>query len=305
MRNDKIIRAPRNSAHPYMQLLREIPQDIRMTLEERGLLIYILSLVDHWTLDCAHLRRTQKIGEKKLLTILKKFQSLGYCEIQQVRDVGKFSHNNYLFHEKPISVEPPHTPCEPSGNFCRTVDTATQFLPDGAPGNFDPHTYRERIPNRENYNTPPIPPIENAAEPLAAKAADKRLPIQSIDSFSPETQQTAQQMIEVLKVAKPDYSVQGRALLQFLMFVDYMVRLDGRSHTTVCEVFTWAVADHFWCSKMFKPNPAKYLREKFDQLEMGMKAPPPSKPKKERKFSPSSDDNLAYQYLMEAESRAI
>ena len=108
-------------------------------------------------------------------------------------------------------------------------------------------------------------------------------------------------MVDELKKVNPEYNP-PRNLTKMLIQIDLMLRRDKRQFCQITDVFKWALADSFWSPNMFKPNPAKYLREKFDQLFMKMIAKPP---KKERKFAPCSDDNEALRIAKEMSARAI
>jgi hypothetical protein len=150
-------------------------------------------------------------------------------------------------------------------------------------------------------DTPPIPPPKEPAKAESAKASEmedlnskskrKRTP----SDFSPKIREVGEKLIQSLIRAKPDY-VPPKNLSAFLTEVDFLLRLDKRDPQKIYDVFNWALADSFWADKMFKPNPAKYLREKFDQLEMKMNAKPE---KKDRKFAPSSNDERSLKKMEE------
>ncbi len=82
--------------------------------------------------------------------------------------------------------------------------------------------------------------------------------------------------------------------------VDFLLRLDKRDAELLISVFSWALADSFWCDKMYKPNPAEYLRKQFDQLEMKMKAKPPVNPNQPDRRLREKDGSVsdAYKDLM-------
>lgn len=130
-------------------------------------------------------------------------------------------------------------------------------------------------------DTPPIPP--QVPKPVnAANAAEMESSLSSKSKreksdFPPKVRELGNQMINSLTRIKADY-VPPKNLTAFLTEVDFILRLDKRDPVKVLDVFNWALADSFWADKMFKPNPAKYLREKFDQLEMKMNAKPAAKP---------------------------
>lgn len=158
---------------------------------------------------------------------------------------------------------------------------------------------------------PPIPPSEKVLE---NKAPIGEMPAKAgeMDSSSsnqskkkqehfPEVLEVTDKIVQTLKESEPDYSP-PKNLDQIRSQVDFMIRLDKREPQKILDILAWALSDSFWRDKMFKPNPAKYLREKFLQLKNKMEAIPA---KKERKFLPSSDQKRAYELAQEMEDNAI
>lgn len=127
--------------------------------------------------------------------------------------------------------------------------------------------------------------VPTSPESKSAKASEVEVPKKRISSdFSPKIREVGQKILDLISQVKEDWPV-PKNLFPFLTQIDLMIRLDKRDPQKMQDVFAWALSDSFWCDKMIKPNPAKYLREKFDQLEMKMNAKPP---KKERRFAPCS-----------------
>ncbi len=125
------------------------------------------------------------------------------------------------------------------------------------------------------YISPPIPPQDPAA-PEAAKAAEvevKPRKKKEMSEFSPKIREVSQEMINTIIKHEPDY-VPPKNLAPFMTEVDFLLRLDKREPQKVYDVLNWALSDSFWRDKMFKPNPAKYLREKFLQLKNKMECKP-------------------------------
>lgn len=88
--------------------------------------------------------------------------------------------------------------------------------------------------------------------------------------FSSEINSIAEKMIAEMEVSKKGCK-KPSDLQQLKQQIDYMIRKDQRQPQDIIKVFCWAIHDEkFWRKHMFKPNPAKYLREKFDQLEVAM-----------------------------------
>lgn len=116
----------------------------------------------------------------------------------------------------------------------------------------------------------------------AAKAAETEnktavKPKKEKQSFTEKVHEVGDQLIDALIRTKPDYSP-PKNRSAFLTEIDFLLRLDKRDPQKILDVFNWALSDSFWADKMFKPNPSKYLRDKFDQLEMKMNAKPSVNP---------------------------
>lgn len=135
----------------------------------------------------------------------------------------------------------------------------------------------------------------------AAEAADKRNN-KSSKEFSKEVKDTCESMCSALKTVKDDYKTSPIAKMAMSVQIDLMMRVDKRTPEKILAVFLWAVSDSFWSAHVFKPNPAKYLREKFDQLEMKMNTKPAQKP---RKFLASSSHERAMEAMRKMDEDAI
>ncbi len=82
MSKEKIIirRAPRDGQHDSFKVLRKIPQDFSLSLQERGLLMYIMSFPDDWKTDIEIISKENNISENKTIKIINKLKKYGYCE---------------------------------------------------------------------------------------------------------------------------------------------------------------------------------------------------------------------------------
>lgn len=95
------IRAPRDSQHPYFMTARAVAQDMTLTLDERGLLWYILSLPDNWVAHPMHLGKVNGVKSKdKVYNLFKSLMKSGYCERKNLRKDGKHESTIYLFYEE-------------------------------------------------------------------------------------------------------------------------------------------------------------------------------------------------------------
>jgi len=171
-----------------------------------------------------------------------------------------------------------------------------------------PPTYIEKKAySKEEYNPLKVPvekpqpekpaPGQEPPSAMPAKAGEKR-----VKDLSPESAMTAVAFCAALQRRKPDFPIPPQKLFAIQTYVDFMLRLDKRDPDKIIDVLKWALADSFWADKLYKPNPAKYLREKFDQLEMKMNAVPEQK---QRRFAASSNDEKAKAIFDDMASRAI
>lgn len=140
-----------------------------------------------------------------------------------------------------------------------------------------------------------ISSLKVSEKPDAAKAADERV------EFSSEVKDLGKRMVAALNQANPHWLI-PKNLFHIMSQIHKMITKENRKPVDIWQVFDWTINDHFWMDKISKPNPAKYLRDKFGQLAGKMNAKPE---KKERKFAPSSDQDAAMKQMEEFMARAI
>lgn len=160
----------------------------------------------------------------------------------------------------------------------------------------------DAIPSSSSLKVPDEPLPAKAGE-MEDKTSSSEKPKRVKNDFTPRVREVGNQMINIIITHEPEYSP-PKNLAPFLTEVDFLLRTDKREPEKVYDVLNWALSDSFWRDKMFKPNPAKYLREKFLQLKNKMEAKP-TEPKKDRKFAPCSNDQNAIQKMEEMERRAL
>jgi hypothetical protein len=203
------------------------------------------------------------------------------------------------------NTKPPKTPLPTDPDLPKRANETcpNEHLTDAQMGNCIKDTPTIKTSTEEINTSLKVP-----SEPSAAKAAemDSKInfkPKREKKEYAPKVMEIGDQMIKSMTQIKPDYQP-SRNANSLLNEVDFMLRLDNRDPVMVMDVLNWAIGDSFWADKMFKPNPAKYLREKFDQLEMKMKAKPLIF-ERERKFAPSSNDARALEILKQMNATAI
>lgn len=283
-----IQRGKHDKENPYVMISKKMIRDKELSLKSKGVLCYLLSMCDTWQAHPKQVAAALGVGKDQIYSILAELLKLGYAFKREIKnEKGRFGNVIYEFFEERL----------PESERFKEKSTVSGFPDTENPDTENP-PIRNNNPKNEihkEYITPPIPPLSENKN--ASEDAEKRI------DFSPpaEVKQTADEMVVALKAGKETYKV-PKSLSQWHVSIDHMIRLDGRSPKQIIAVFRWAIADNFWSAHMFKPNPAKYLREKFDQLEMKMNTKPP---KKERTFAPCSDDEEAFRTMQKMNETAL
>ena len=142
-----IIRAPRGKEHPYFMHRRATAQDRALSFEARGVVAYLLSKPDDWTIALTDLMAEGGIGRDKARRILNELAEAGYLKQQQQHgDGGKFEAVVYVLHEEPQPVTENPSAVSPVTEKPLTAEPLT-----AEPSTVNPHhTYKEILQNTES-----------------------------------------------------------------------------------------------------------------------------------------------------------
>jgi hypothetical protein len=176
--------------------------------------------------------------------------------------------------------------------------------PSGAE-NCTPLIYRDKSLDKSIDSSLKVPmePMPAEAGEMEIKHSSSEKPKREKSEFSPHVREVATQLTNIFISHDSEYSP-PKNLTPFLVEVDFLLRIDKREPEKIYDILNWALSDSFWRAKMFKPNPAKYLRDKYLQLKNTMESQSAS-PKKDRKFAPSSNDKRAVEIMQEMKKRAL
>ncbi len=107
MSDKSIIRTAKSREKPYVMLTRALLHDKRLSLKGKGLLSYLLSLPDDWSINVAHLCTVGPDGRDSIQSGVKELVETGYLTKTELpRENGRFSGYDYMVHEQPIEVLP-------------------------------------------------------------------------------------------------------------------------------------------------------------------------------------------------------
>ena len=119
-----VFRVERNKGYTVMSNYHL--RDKSLSLKAKGLLSQILSLPEDWDYTLSGLCYINRESKDAIRSAVNELERAGYIERHQTTDEsGKFSSNEYIIHEQPVSLPPsldkplsenPTTEKPPSGN---------------------------------------------------------------------------------------------------------------------------------------------------------------------------------------------
>lgn len=87
----------------YVVLDKVFLNDKRLSWQAKGLLAYMLSMPNDWVFRIDDLKNRSTNGRDSTKNIIKELQEHGYIIKEQTREQGKFSNNQYIVLERPVS----------------------------------------------------------------------------------------------------------------------------------------------------------------------------------------------------------
>lgn len=94
-------RCKHDKEHPYFLINRETVRDASLSLEARGLLIYLLSHKDGWVIVTKQIMSSQGIGRDKLRKIFSELIDGGYLKRETILNEKNLTRIKYFFSEIP------------------------------------------------------------------------------------------------------------------------------------------------------------------------------------------------------------
>lgn len=98
-----IVRSPHNRENPYVQINRKLLQSQNLSLDEKGLLGYLLSLPNDWKVQPTEVAKKVGIGRNKIYSLLTSLMDKGYCLRKDVKNGNLRSKYLYEILEEPVS----------------------------------------------------------------------------------------------------------------------------------------------------------------------------------------------------------
>ena len=175
--------------HSFTMVPNQILRDSRLSWGARGLMVFIVSRKPGYQLSRQELIEASPMGRMGVKSLIDELQELGYLEISQSREGGKFGSSIM------VAKLPSVSHSEPLSGLPTAAEPSTVSL----------HTPLNTKVN--NNNLPPIVPhgddVARATEPLRADAlADyDELGTEAILKIKPDTQQNWRKATEVVQIS--------------------------------------------------------------------------------------------------------
>ena len=100
----------RGKENPYVMITRATLQDSRMSFQARGMLAYLLSKPDNWSVRVGDLMEEGGIGRNQTDNLIKELQRNGYVQRERKRNVhGRWENAEFVVFETPQEPLPDTT----------------------------------------------------------------------------------------------------------------------------------------------------------------------------------------------------
>ncbi len=275
-----IERSPHDASHSFSIISNELIRDISISPECRLLIIFLLSNRQGWQIkfNQVMLHFSNFMGRDKVYKLFNEAMEAGYLKrIESTRgnkEGGRLKTYKYFVSERPTFKKFHRCP--------ENQDTGDQYT-----GNTDTKEIlsSKNTIDKNTINTSlkvPEEPAAGAAMPAKAGEVDLPPPTEipkkkPASEFPAKVRDLGNTMINSMIEVNPEYRP-AKQVTPLLTSLDLMLRIDRRAPEKIIEVFLWAIHDPFWADKLFRPNPAAYLRDKFDQFCVKMTAKPAANP---------------------------
>ena len=130
-KENSIIRTVKNKDNPYVMINKKGIQDPNLSWDAKGLLAYLLSLPDDWTIYVKELLNHTSSGRDTTYTTIKELLKYGYMEKVEYRYKGKILALNYTVFEVPVDItktdtsKPRIVKVNDDGEYDETIENTT------------------------------------------------------------------------------------------------------------------------------------------------------------------------------------
>ena len=103
--SETIFRVEKNAENPYVMIDKNVFEDTSLSFKAKGILGYLLSRPNDWTLIIADIQKRSTDGKDSVKNGIDELIERGYIvKTEQPRQAGKFATCDYVVYEKPINT---------------------------------------------------------------------------------------------------------------------------------------------------------------------------------------------------------
>lgn len=221
-----IKRAPRPKSN-FTIIQNSVLRDENLSFRARGVLASILSRPDNWNTTADNLARESKEGRNAILTVLKELEDAGYMKRNKYRnDKGQWIWESLVFDTPQSIVQKPY---------------------DGHPSADEPNSGE------------PSAEIQTLIEELNKNKRKE-------DIYSRTFEQEVHDACNYLADRIEDNGSKRPAVTdKWLMDMQRIYKLDGRTWDEINAAIRWCQDDEFWRSNILSPGK---LRKQYDRMRL-------------------------------------
>jgi len=139
MNDQTIIRVSKNKDNPYVMIDRRTLEDVRLSLKAKGLLAYLLSRPDDWTVNMSHIIKQSNDGRDAHYNTMNELIDLGY--VQRIRHIDPKTKQvkgfEYRVYEYPLPENPDTGKPYTENPYINNNDSTNIDDDEGKPENVD------------------------------------------------------------------------------------------------------------------------------------------------------------------------
>jgi len=175
---EAIVRTRKNRENPYVMVDKFGINDERLSWKSKGILVYLLSKPDDWTVRVSDLVNHAKDGRDSVLTGLRELENLGYVSREYIRESGKFRGLEYIIYERP-------QPADMNGFSPKTGNPFTENPKTGNPTLLINNFNNKDLTNKKNDDDNIKKESKNSfQEAFVEEAINQKMPKEEIESIS-------------------------------------------------------------------------------------------------------------------------
>ena len=160
--SETIVRRVRNVN--YATIPNHVAEDTRLSLDARGLLVYLLVKPSDWNVHITDIQRRCNIGRDKAYKLIESLVHAGYLERRTIRRDGRFYRHEIIVYDEPMATElllpSPQPEKQETGSPLPELPEMVSPLPDlpdpAKPDAVNQDAYKEPILTKDSPPTPPL-----------------------------------------------------------------------------------------------------------------------------------------------------